>query len=102
MSIGEQEMKRAAVLGAVIAATATAAVGAMALMGVTRLPVGEYLLFPGSMAAWLYRGDDFASSQEFLTSAIALGVPINALAGAILGVLLRALRRQLKGAPESS
>jgi len=87
-------MKKAAFLGAAIAATATAAVGAMALMGVTRLPVAEYLLFPGSMAAWLYRGDNFGSSREFLAHAIALGVPINALAGAILGALVRALRRQ--------
>jgi len=87
-------MKRAAVLGAAIAATATAAVGAMALMGATRIPVAEYLLFPGSMAAWLYKGDDFGSSHEFLAHAIAFGVPISSLAGAVLGVLLAALRRQ--------
>ncbi|MBT8478829.1 MAG: hypothetical protein KJO06_07935 [Gemmatimonadetes bacterium] len=87
-------MKKAAVLGAVIAATATAVVGAIALMGATRIPVAEYLLFPGSMAAWLHKGDNFRSSQEFLATAIALGVPINALVGAGLGVLLMAVRRR--------
>jgi hypothetical protein len=70
---------------------ATAVVGAIGLMGATRIPVAEYLLFPGSMAAWLYRGDDFGSSQEFLATAIALGVPINALVGAGLGVLMMAI-----------
>lgn len=91
-----RDMTKAAVAGAAIAAIATAAVGVAALMGVTRIPLGGYLLFPGSMAAWLYKGDNFASSREFLTASIALGIPINALAGAVLGVLVRALRRRPK------
>ena len=60
------------------------------------MPVAEYLLFPGSMAAWVYKGDTFTSNQEFLAYAILLGVPINAVAGAIVGVLLAALRRRTK------
>lgn len=87
-------IRKAVVLGAAIAAMATAVVGAIGLMGATRIPVAEYLLFPGSMAAWLYRGDDFGSSREFLATAIALGVPINALVGAGLGVLLTGVLRR--------
>lgn len=86
-------LRGAAALGATIAVTATAIVSVIALMGADRLPVAEYLLFPGSMAAWLYKGDNFVSSQQFLAHAIAFGIPINALAGAILGALTAALAR---------
>jgi hypothetical protein len=78
---------RAAVVWAIVAAGATAAVGAVALLGVERLPVLEYILFPGSMAAWMFRGDDYASSREFLVFAVLFGVPINAALGAALGAV---------------
>ena len=90
-------MRRAAVIGASLAAIATVAVAMIALMGVSRIPVAEYLLFPGSLAAWLYKGDNYRSSHEFLLHATALGVPINAVAGAILGALLVSLRRMSRG-----
>lgn len=86
-------MREAAALGATIALTATVIVAVIAMMGATRIPVAEYLLYPGSMAAWVYRGDDFESSRHFLAHAIAFGVPINALAGAVLGALTTALFR---------
>ena len=86
-------MRRAAVVGAGLAAIATAAVGVIALMGVSRIPVAEYLLVPGSLAAWLYKGDNYTSGHQFLLHAIVFGVPMNALIGAILGALLAYLRR---------
>jgi len=91
-----QALRGAAALGATIAVTATAIVGVIALMGADRLPVAEHLLFPGSMAAWLYKGDNFESSRQFLAHAIAFGIPINALAGAVLGALTAALMRLLR------
>ena len=89
-------LREAAALGATIAVTATAIVSVIALMGADRLPVAEHLLFPGSMAAWLYKGDNFESSRQFLAHAIAFGIPINALAGAVLGALTAAFMRLLR------
>ena len=83
-----------AILGACLAAVATAAVGVIALMGVSRIPVAEVLLFPGSLAAWVYKGDTYRSGHEFLLHAIAFSVPLNALVGAILGVSLAAVRQK--------
>ena len=74
---------------------ATGAVATLALLGAERVPIAEYLLYPGSMVAWLQKGDNFRSSREFLASAIAWSVPINALAGAVIGVLVRAVSRTL-------
>ena len=85
-------MKRAAILGATIATVATAIVGLIGLMGAESLPVAEFLLFPGSMAAWLFKGDTYVSSREFLLHAMAFGVPINAAIGAVLGVISNAVR----------
>ena len=87
-------MRRAAALGAGIAAISTALVAVIGLMGVSRLPVAELLLFPGSMAAWAYKGDNYTSAQEFLLYSAALGVPLNALLGAFIGILVIALRRK--------
>jgi hypothetical protein len=86
-------MRRAAAIGAGLAAITTAAIGVIALIGVSRIPVAEYILFPGSMAAWLYKGDNYRSNYEFLLHTIAFGMPINVLLGAILGVLLASVRR---------
>ncbi len=72
----------------------TNTVGVFALMGVSRIPVGEYLLVPGSWVAWLYKGDNYRSGHEFLLHSIAFGVPINAVAGSILGAVLAFLRRK--------
>ncbi len=85
---------RSALIGAGLAAIATAAVGVIALMGVSHIPIGEYLLFPGSWVAWLYKGDNYRSGHEFLLHSIAFGVPINAVAGSILGATLAFLRRK--------
>lgn len=92
-------MRRAAVIGAGLAAIATAAVGLIALTGVSTIPVAEYLLFPGSLAAWLYKGDTYGSNHEFLLHAILLGVPMNTLMGAILGVLVASVRRKSEEKP---
>lgn len=89
-------MRRGASLGAIVAAGATAAVGLIALMGASRIPVAEYLLFPGSMAAWVHKGDNYTSAHEFLIYAVAFGVPVNAAAGAILGGLLVWVRSRSK------
>ena len=85
-------MRRSAAIGAGLAAIATAAVGLIALTGVPGIPVAEYLLFPGSWAAWLYKGDNYTSSHEFLIHAIAFGVPMNVLAGATIGALVAFLK----------
>ncbi|MDH3206349.1 MAG: hypothetical protein OEO79_07045 [Gemmatimonadota bacterium] len=85
-------MRRAAGIGAGIAAIGTALVAVIALMGVPRLPVAELLLFPGSMAAWVYGGDTYSSGPEFLLYSVAFGVPLNAVFGAIIGMLVAALR----------
>ena len=87
-------MKRAATIGAAIATVATAIVGLIGLMGVDSLPVAEYLLFPGSMAAWLFKGDNYRSSREFLLHALAFGIPINALIGAVLGAIANVVRNR--------
>ena len=73
-------------------------VGVLALLGVSSIPVAEYVLFPGSLAAWIYRGDNYASSREFLLYTMAFGVPLALLAGAILGGLLAFVRRAYGGA----
>lgn len=91
-----RSLKKAALLGSGAAILATAAVGIAALLGVSRLPIAEYLLFPGSMAAWAYKGDNYTSSAEFLRYTIAMGIPLNALAGAILGVLVAWIRHRLQ------
>ena len=85
-------MRRAAGIGAGVAAIGTAIVAVIALMGVSRLPVAELLLFPGSMAAWAYKGDTYNSAHEFLLHSVALGVPLNAVFGAFIGMLVAALR----------
>ncbi len=87
-------MRRAAVIGAGLAAIATAAVGLIALTGVSTIPVAEYLLFPGSLAAWLYKGDNYGSNHEFLLQAIVFGVPMNTFVGALLGALVASVRRK--------
>ena len=78
-------MKKAILWGAGGAVIATVVVGAIALMGVERIPIAEYIVFPGSMLAWLYKGDNYTSSQEFLLHAIGFGIPVNAVLGAMLG-----------------
>ena len=85
-------MKRAAALGAGLASIVTVAIAVLALLGVSSIPVLEAVLFPGSWVAWVYKGDNYRSGQEFLLHAIAFGVPLNAVIGAILGVLLAAVR----------
>lgn len=87
-------MRRAAVLGAGLAAILTAAIAVLALMGVSSIPVVEAVLFPGSWVAWVYKGDNYRSGHEFLLHATAFGVPLNALIGAVLGVLLAAVGRK--------
>ena len=85
-------MRKAAGIGAGVAVVGTAIVAVIALMGVSRLPVAEFLLFPGSMAAWVYGGDTYSSGHEFLLHSVAFGLPLNAVFGAIIGMLVVALR----------
>ena len=87
-------MKRAAILGATITSVATAIVGLIGLVGADSLPVAEFLLFPGSMAAWLFKGDNYVSSREFLLHALAFGIPINAVIGAVLGAIVNVVRNR--------
>jgi len=87
-------MRRAAISGAVLAAAATVAVAACGLLGVEKLPVVEYLLWPGGFMAFAYRGDDYASGHEFLLYATAFGVPFNAPTAALNGVLVSAARKR--------
>ena len=86
-------MRRAAAIGAGVAAIATSVVVVIALLGVSRLPLAELLLFPGSLAAWMYKGDNYRSSHDFLVHAAAFGVPINIVLGAAVGSLFHALSR---------
>ena len=90
-------MGRAAVIGAVIAIIATGLVAALGLMGVSHIPIAEYLLLPGGMVAWAYKGDNYRSSSEFLLHAIAFGVPLNGLAGATVGALAALTGAKLRG-----
>lgn len=88
---------RGASRGAILATILTTVVGGFALAGVSTMPVIGASLFPGSMAAWLFRGDNYASSNEFLVFAIAFGVPINAAIGALLGWAFVDLRARFAG-----
>lgn len=92
---------RGASRGAILATILTAVVGGFALAGVSTMPVIGASLFPGSMAAWLFRGDNYTSSHEFLVFAIAFGVPINAAIGALLGWAFVDLRARFAGEPSS-
>jgi hypothetical protein len=79
-------MRRAIIIGAGVAILITGLVGALALTGL-QLTIAEYLLFPGGLAAWTYKGDNYRSGNEFLHHTIVFGVALNALAGGILGAL---------------
>lgn len=89
-------MGRAAVIGAGLAIFITGLVGALGLMGVSHIPIAEYLLFPGGLVAWAYKGDNYRSGNEFLLHAIAFGVPLNGLAGAAIGALAALAGARLK------
>lgn len=86
-------MRRAAIIGAGVAIILTGLVGALALIG-GRIPIAEYLLFPGVLAAWVYKGDNYGSGNEFLYHAIVFGVTLNGLFGAVLGTLTALARRK--------
>jgi len=85
----------------VLATVITLAVSGLALAGISTMPVIGASLYPGSMAAWLFRGDNYASSHEFLRFAIAFGVPINATLGALLGWTFVDLRSRFDRGPET-
>jgi len=86
-------MRRSIVIGAGVAILLTGLVGVLALTGY-RLPIVEYLLFPGGLAAWAYKGDNYRSGNEFLHHTIVLAVALNGLAGAILGAVTALGRRR--------
>ncbi len=86
-------MRRAIINGAGVAIFITGLVGALALLGF-RIPIVEYLLFPGGLAAWAYKGDNYVSGNEFLHHTIVFGVALNALTGAVLGALAALVARK--------
>jgi hypothetical protein len=86
-------MRKAAVVGAGVGVVATGLVGALALLGFP-VPIAEYLLFPGGLAAWVYKGDNYRSGDEFLRHMIVFGILLNGLAGAVFGPLVALARRK--------
>ncbi len=91
-------IRRCALWTAVLLGSITLLVGIAALAGVQRMPIIQYLLYPGGMAAWAWHGDNYRDSTHFLSYAVPIGVGINFVAGLLLGigvgVVLRAVRRR--------
>ena len=84
-------MRKAATIGAGIAIVLTGMVGALALLDV-EIPVVGYLLYPGGMAAWAYKGDNY-TSETFLRHMVVFAVVINTVAGMALGLLIAWITR---------
>jgi hypothetical protein len=81
-------MRRIATGGALIAASITIIASLHALYDPKGfLLVRNCILFPGGVAAFGLFGDNYRSEQQFLKWAIALGIPINSLAGAVFSTL---------------
>ncbi|MBI1337629.1 MAG: hypothetical protein GC164_11775 [Phycisphaera sp.] len=89
-------MKIALVVSAGIALI-TLAVSVSALSGVHRLPVIEYLLWPGAMIAWMWGGDNYRDGKEFMFYTAAIGVPFNAVLSFIFGMAISWVALWLRG-----
>ena len=64
----------------------TVGVGIAAYSGVKRIPILEYLLWPGGMVAWGWHGDNYHDSMHFLSYAIPIGIVLNLIVSFVLGM----------------
>ena len=72
----------------------TGLIGTLALLG-AQLPVVGYVLFPGGMAAWAYKGDNY-TSETFLQHTVVFALLLNVVAGAAIGLLVAWVSRFFK------
>ncbi len=82
----------------------TVIVGIAAFFGVSRVPIIEYLLWPGAMIAWAWHGDNYRDSAHFLSYTVLIGIAVNLvasfLAGAAIGFISNSARsRSVSSAP---
>ena len=76
----------------------TVLAGVPAIMGVESQMfelLAAPFLYPGSLAAWLIKGDDFRSIEEFVRFAVGMSFPTNALFGLVLGIVVGSVRIKL-------
>ncbi len=77
-----------AIWSSVFVTVLTGIVAIAGFFGVS-VPIIEYLLWPGGMIAWAWRGDNYRDSTHFLSYAVPIGIAVNFaasfLAGAAIG-----------------
>ncbi len=85
-----------AIWSSVFVTALTVIVGIAAFFGVSRVPIIEYLLWPGGMIAWAWHGDKYRDSTHFLSYAVPIGIAVNFaasfVAGAAIGFVSRSGR----------
>ena len=85
-----------AIWSSVFVTALTVIVGIAAFFGVSRVPIIEYLLWPGAMIAWAWHGDNYRDSTHFLSYAVPIGIAVNLaasfLAGAAIGFVSHSAR----------
>ena len=75
----------------------TLGMGIFAITSLFKNNILEYILvpflWPGSMMGWLIKGDNFNSEKEFLAYGIFFSSILNAIFGALLGMLNLRIRK---------
>lgn len=76
----------------------TLTAGSIVFMGLETGFLGVFaapFLYLGCLLGWMIKGDNFASDQEFLRFGFAMSVPINAVIGVLLGVMVGLIKSRV-------